>query len=93
MSMTTNQPESAFWSIDDCVRAVTAFDSFKDLQNTAPSYAPSFYPGRHNSLAEITAMERVCSAFNAWAKRAGRERLSEVYRFQMASEPRTGPHL
>jgi hypothetical protein len=85
---TTEQPDVQ--SIDDCVRAVTAFDSFEDLQNTQATYAPTFYPGRHNTRDEVIAMERVCSAFNAWAKRAGRVRLSEVFRFQAAGEQRKG---
>ncbi len=84
--MKANQPEHAWWSVDDCVRAVTAFESFDDLKATKSSYAPSFYPGRDNSMAEVSAMERVCSEFNAWAKRDGRERLAKVYRFQSAGE-------
>jgi hypothetical protein len=93
ISMRDSQPEGAFWSIDECVRAVTAFDSFQDLQSTESSYAPSFYPSkRHTSMAEVSAMERVCRAFNAWAERAGRERRANVYRIQAASEQRQGPH-
>lgn len=82
----------AFWSIDDCVRAVTAFDSFEDLQNTGASYAPSFYPSKqHTSVAEVSAMKRVCDAFNAWAEGVGRERRALVYRIQAAGEQRKGP--
>ena len=91
MSMEHGRPEGAFWTIDDCVRAVTAFDSFEDLQNTEPSYAPSFYPGKANSMADVNAMERVCSAFNAWAERVGRDRRATVYRMQAAGEQRRGP--
>lgn len=92
-SMQAGQPDGAFWSIDECTRAVTAFDSFEDLQSTEPSYAPSFYPSkRNNSMAEVTAMERVCHAFNAWAERVGRERRAQVYRIQAAGEQRKGPH-
>jgi hypothetical protein len=86
---TTQQPDVQ--SIDDCVRAVTAFDSFEDLQKTETSYAPTFYPGKHNTREDVIAMERVCSAFNAWAKRVGRARLSEVFRFQAAGDQRKGP--
>lgn len=78
-----DQPASAFWTIDDCVRAVTAFYGFDDLKNTESTYAPSFYPSKANSMAEIHAMERVTSAFNAWAQREGRERRACVYRSLM----------
>lgn len=91
MSMQSSQPDHAWWSIDDCVRAVTAFESFEDLQATEPSYAPSFYPGRANSMAEISAMRRVCSAFNAWAEREGRGRRAEVHSIQSAGEVRKWP--
>ena len=89
--MHEDQPAGAFWTIDDCVCAVTAFDSFDDLQNTEPSYAPSFYPNKQNSMAEISAMERVCTAFNAWAERVGRERRAKTYRIQAAGDQRKGP--
>lgn len=89
--MHEDQPNGAFWTIDDCVRAVTAFDSLEDLQSTEPSYAPSFYPGKGYSMAEVSAMERVCGAFNAWAERVGRERRAKVYRIQAAGEQRRGP--
>ena len=92
ISMRDSQPAGAFWSIDDCVRAVTAFDSLADLQATEPSYAPSFYPSKqHTSMAEVSAMERVCASFNAWAERVGRERRAHVYRIQAAGEQRRGP--
>lgn len=92
ISMQDSQPEGAFWSIDECTRAVTAFNSFEDLQATEPSYAPSFYPSkRYTSHAEVSAMVRVCSAFNAWAERVGRERRAEVHRVQAAGEQRRGP--
>jgi hypothetical protein len=92
ISMRDGQPEGAFWSIDECVRAVTAFDSFDDLQNTEASYAPSFYPSKHTSGAEVSAMKRVCSAFNAWAERTGRKRRAQVYSIQAAGEQRKGPY-
>lgn len=91
ISMVDGHPAGAFWSIDDCVRAVTAFDSIEDLQGTEPGYAPSFYPGRANSMAEISAMERVCSAFNTWAEREGRDRRAQIHRIQSAGEARKGP--
>lgn len=78
-------------SIDDCVRAVTACASFDELKATEPSYAPSFYPSRAYSKAEVAMMERVCAAFNAWAEREGRERRAKVYRIQAAGEQRKGP--
>lgn len=92
ISMQAGQPQGAFWSIDECVRAVTAFDSFEDLQNIEPSYAPSFYPSKmQTSMAEVSAMKRVCSSFNAWAERVGRERRAQVYAIQAAGEQRKGP--
>jgi len=86
-----DEPLGMWATIDDCVRKVTAFESFEDLQNTEPSYAPSFYPTKAYSMAEISAMERVCGAFNAWAEREGRERRAQVYRIQAAGEQRKGP--
>ena len=90
--MKDGQPEGAFWSIDDCVRAVTAFESFEDLKNTREDYAPTFYPGKGYSPAEILAMKRVANAFNAWAARVGRKRRSEVRVIQAAGEPKRGPY-
>lgn len=58
-------------TIDDCVRTVTAFDSFAELQATLSTYAPKFY-GRPHTTAEAFARRRVVSAFNAWAERSGR---------------------
>lgn len=60
-------------TIDDCVRMVTAFDSFADLKDTQATYAPTFY-GKPTTTAERLARRRVVSAFNAWAEREGRER-------------------
>lgn len=78
-------------SIDECVRSVTAFESFDDLKSSEAGYAPTFYPGKGNSPAEIVAMERVCAAFNAWAERVGRSRRAWVRRIQAAGEQRRGP--
>lgn len=78
-------------SIDECVRSVTAFESFEDMTNTCSGYAPTFYPGRDSGPGEIVAMERVCVAFNAWAERVGRTRRAEVRRIQAAGEQRKGP--
>lgn len=58
-------------TIDDCVRLVTAFDSFADLRDTQAHYAPKFY-ARATTTAERYAQQRVVSAFNAWAEREGR---------------------
>lgn len=60
-------------TIDDCVRLVTAFNSFADLKHTQATYAPTFY-GQPTTTAERFARRRVVSAFNAWAEREGRER-------------------
>lgn len=92
MASMENQPLGMWADIDECVRKVTAFQSFEDLQNTEPSYAPSFYPSKDNSMMEVAAMERVCAAFNAWAERVGRERRAKVYRVQAAGEQRRGPY-
>lgn len=66
-------------TIDECVRMVTACDSFADLKDTLPSYAPTFY-ARRFTKDELTAARRVTEAFNAWASRPenGRARLAEV---------------
>ena len=64
-------------TIDDCVRTVTAFGSFADLQASEPTYAPVFY-GKPSTTAERLARVRVVGAFNAWAARIGRERRAEV---------------
>lgn len=91
MASMQDQPLGMWATIDECVRKVTAFESFEDLQNTEPSYAPSFYPNKANSMMEVAAMERVCVAFNAWAERVGRTRRAEVRRIQAAGEQRKGP--
>lgn len=68
-------------TIDDAVRAVTAFQSFADLKATEPTYAPTFYArsAKHGGgTQELHDMSRVCAAFNAWAARNGRSRRAEV---------------
>lgn len=64
--------DSDYMSIDDCVRMVTAADSFAELKQSLPTYAPKFYT-RAIATAEAIAQRRVVSAFNAWAEREGRE--------------------
>jgi len=59
-------------TIDDAVRAVTAFQSFDDMKDTQATYAPSFYPGRATSQQELVDMRRVVVAFNAWGARHAR---------------------
>lgn len=59
-------------TIDDCVKLVTAFNSFADLKDTQPTWAPKFY-SRPTTTAEAYAQRRVVSAFNAWAEREGRQ--------------------
>lgn len=62
-------------TIDDAVRAVTAFQSFADLKDTSPTYAPTFYPrtaAHGGGTQELADMNRVCQAFNAWGARNGR---------------------
>ncbi len=72
-------PATQHTTIDQAVRAVTAFDSFDDLKNTLPSYAPTFYVRRF-SKDEQAAARRVVEAFNAWAARPenGRARRAEI---------------
>lgn len=65
-------------TIDDCVRAVTAFQSFDDLKDTQTTYAPTFYVRHVVTTFEHTAMHRVVSAFNAFAERTGRARRAEI---------------
>jgi hypothetical protein len=55
-------------TIDECVRLVTAFNSFADLQDTQASYAPKFY-ARPMTTLEAKAQHRVALAFNAWVER------------------------
>lgn len=64
-------------TLDDCVRLVTAFQSFDDLKATASTYAPTFY-WRGLTSVEVAAAYRVANSFNAWAARAGRARRAEV---------------
>lgn len=59
-------------SLDDCVRMVTAADSFEELKQTLPTYAPKFYVPPATT-AEDLAQRRVVAAFNAWAERDGRK--------------------
>jgi hypothetical protein len=63
----THQP----MTIDDCVRLVTCFDSFDELKQTLPTYAPKFY-GKPATTDEANAQRRVVAAFNAYAEREGR---------------------
>lgn len=75
MHAAAQSPGAPARTIDDAVRAVTAFQSFADLKATEPSYAPTFYPrsAKHGGGSqELADMNRVCQAFNAWAARNGR---------------------
>lgn len=64
-------------TIDDCVRAVTAFQDWNDLKNTQPTYAPTIYARGLVTTFEHMAAKRVVSAFNAFAERTGRARRAE----------------
>ena len=68
----TTFPGAPVRTIDDAVRAVTAFQWFADLKATQPTYAPSFYPGRATTQQELVDMRRVAVAFNAWGARNNR---------------------
>ncbi len=65
-------------TIDECVRAVTAFQSWDDLKDTQPTYAPTFYARCFVTTFEHAAAKRVVSAFNAFATRTGRDRRAEI---------------
>lgn len=72
---TKPMPGAPARTIDDAVRAVTAFQSFADLKATEATYAPTFYPrsAKHGrGSQELIDMRRVCAAFNAWGARHGR---------------------
>lgn len=72
-------PATQHTTIDEAVRAVTAFDSFDDLKNTLPTYAPTFYVRRGATDFELRCMRRVVGAFNSWAEReGGRARRAEI---------------
>jgi hypothetical protein len=75
--MTTTTQSAPPVSIDECVRLVTAFQSFEDLTDTLPSYAPTIYR-RGLSNHEQVCAHRVVVAFNAWAKRAGRTAVARL---------------
>jgi hypothetical protein len=75
---TTTQTAGRRWAatqqpmtIDDCVRCVTCFDSFEELKQTLPTYAPKFY-AKPATTDDANAQRRVVAAFNAWAEREGR---------------------
>ena len=77
MNKVDNQgmPGAPARTIDDAVRAVTAFQSFADMKATQATYAPSFYPrspANGGGSQELTDMRRVAAAWNAWAARNGR---------------------
>lgn len=64
----TNQP----MTLDECVRLVTCAESFEELTETLPAYAPKFYV-KPTTSAERLAQRRIVASFNAWAERTGRE--------------------
>lgn len=71
-------------TIDDCVRLVTAFDSFSELHSTQATYAPKFYTAAVTTAEQI-AQRRVVSAFNAWAEREGRSARAFIFNAQRAA--------
>lgn len=81
--MQNEMPGAPARTIDDAVRAVTAFQSFEDLKATGATYAPTFYPrsaAHGGGSQELADMRRVCEAFNAWGKRTGRREARVVER-------------
>ena len=60
MSTATARP---ILTIDECVRTVTAFGSFKHMTDTQPSYAPTIYT-RGFSAEEKVAARRVVDALS-----------------------------
>lgn len=70
--------EKTYRTIDQAVRAVSAFESLAELKATSATYAPTFRPSHSTSAQALSDMHRVAAAFNAWALRQGRP-LARVY--------------
>lgn len=66
-------------TIDDCVRATTAFRDVADMMDTQPSYAPKFCLSRAYSDAQRLAMLRAARAFNHHAEQAGQARRAFIF--------------
>lgn len=66
-------------TVDEAVRATTAFRDVADMMDTLPHYAPKFCISRARTDAEVNAMLRAARAFNAAAERAGQKRRAWVF--------------
>ena len=73
-------PNSAdHMSVDQCVRATTAFSGLDDMLDTQPHYQPKFCISRAMTQADCRAMLRAARAFNYAAERAGQARRAIVF--------------
>lgn len=68
----------SYRTIDQAVRAVSAFASLAEIKATPAHYAPTFRPSHSTSSQALSDMHRVAAAFNVWALRQGRP-LARVY--------------
>lgn len=66
-------------SVDQCVKATTAFSDLDDMLDTQPHYAPKFCISRAETQAQCRAMLRAARAFNFAAERAGQTRRAIVF--------------
>jgi hypothetical protein len=65
-------------SIDDLVRAVTAFRSLDEMKAVPISYTHILRPSAATSNAALSDMYQVAAAYNLWARQLGRP-LARVY--------------
>ena len=61
-------------SDDECVRAVTAFNSVADMMDTQSHYSVKFYISNTRTPSEAAVMCRVADIFNQQAEAAGQAR-------------------
>lgn len=66
-------------SVDECVKATTAFRDLEDMLDTQPSYSPKFCLSRAITDAERNAMLRAARAFNYAAEKRGQDRRAVVF--------------
>ena len=66
-------------SVDQCVKATTAFADLSDMLDTQPSYSPKFCLSRAETTAERNAMLRAARAFNRAAEQLGQTRCALIF--------------
>jgi len=66
-------------SVDQCVRATTAFSDLDDMLDTQAHYVPKFCISRAQTQADCRAMLRAARAFNYATERAGQPRRAIVF--------------